>query len=54
MQQPYQESSGVREGASCGVRKAAIPVAGYPLGFVKNPNLHDLLRRQGRVLISRD
>ena len=30
---------GVREGASCGVRKTAIPVAGYPLGFVKNPNL---------------
>ena len=31
--------SGVREGASCGVRKAAIPIAGYPLGFIKNPNL---------------
>ena len=29
----------VKEGASCGVRKTAIPVAGYPLGFVKNPNL---------------
>ena len=31
--------SGYADRASCGVRKAAIPVAGYPLGFVKNPDI---------------
>ena len=27
------------QSAACGVRKAAIPVPGYPLGFVKNPDV---------------